>query len=76
MYELKDSKISLNNLMEVSYGKDDIIILEKNIPITNDILFKSLFGREEYIKFPCKLLSYIEDISYEELLKKIKIHKK
>ena len=31
-------------------------------------MFKHLFGREENIKFPCKLLSYILDVYYEILL--------
>ena len=69
MLLLRDSKIDLTNRLIVR--KDSAVDRNKYvniIPITSDGMFKILFGREEYIKFPCKLLSYIIDMSYEELL--------
>ena len=38
-------------------------------------MFKMVFGREDNIKFPCYLLSYLIDMSYEELLDKLKFTK-
>ena len=38
-------------------------------------MFKAIFGREENIKFPCKLLSYLIDMSYEDLLNNLKFTK-
>ncbi len=74
---LKDSDIDLNKIRQVSYKKDDKIEFQSKelIPITSDIMFKALFQREENIKFPCKLLSYILDVSYEELLDNLKFTK-
>ena len=76
MFNLKDSNINLDNLLIPTKGS----AVDRNkyktiIPITSDCMFKTLFGREEYIKFPCKLLSYIIDMSYEELLKNLKFTK-
>ena len=70
--DLKDSNIDLNNMLKATKNS----AVDKNkftsiIPITSDNMFKTLFAREEYIKFPCKLLSYLIDISYEELLKRL-----
>jgi len=43
----------------------------KKISIVSDVMFRALFQRDEYIKFPCKLLSYIIDVDYEVLLKNL-----
>ena len=68
---LKDSTLDFTKTRKISYEKGSKIEKFKDgsiIPIINDEMFKTLFSREENIKFPCKLLSYILDISYEELL--------
>lgn len=74
---LKDSDIDLNKIQKISYDKNDKITFETNefIPITSDVMFKAIFGREENIKFPCKLLSYLIDMSYEDLLNNLKFTK-
>ena len=73
---LKESNLDLKNMRNVAKGKGNKIEKEKlreglKIPIMSDSMFKTLFQREEYIKFPCKLLSYIIDLSYEELLESL-----
>ena len=76
MFKLKDSNIDLDNLLVSTKGSAvDNNKYKTIIPITSDCMFKTLFGREEYIKFPCKLLSYIIDITYEDLLKRLKFTK-
>ena len=74
---LKDSIYNLDNIKKVSHNKSDKITFETNefIPITSDCMFKTIFGRKENIKFPCKLLSYILDMSYEDLLNNLKFTK-
>ncbi len=74
---LKNSNIDLAKIRQVSYHTDDKIEFKTKelIPITSDVMFKTLFQREENIKFPCKLLSYLLDISYEELLDNLKFTK-
>ena len=74
---LKDSIYNLDNIKKVSHNKNDKITFETNefIPITSDCMFKTIFGRKENIKFPCKLLSYILDMSYEDLLNNLKFTK-
>ena len=74
---LKNSDFDLNNIKEVSNKKEDKITFNTKefIPITSDCMFKVIFGREENIKFPCYLLSYLIDMSYEELLDKLKFTK-
>ena len=74
---LKNSKYNLDNIKKVSHNKCDKITFETNefIPITSDCMFKTIFGREENIKFPCYLLSYLIDMSYEELLNNLKFTK-
>ena len=70
---LKDSNLDLTKVRLVSKKRGDFIKNEAirdglKISITNDAMFKMMFLREEYIKFPCKLLSYIIDYTYEEIL--------
>ena len=73
---LRDSPIDFDNKLIVSRESAvDKKKYESIIPITSDGMFKTLFGREECIKFPCKLLSYIVDMSYEDLLKKLHFSK-
>ena len=71
--KLKDSDLDFENMREISYERDSKIKLEKlreglKIPIISDGMFKTLFQREDCIKYPCKLLSYIVSLSYEDLL--------
>ena len=76
-FKLKDCLIDLNKIPVVSHDKDSRIEFKNKdtIPITNDAMFKHIFGREENIKFPCKLLSYILDVSYETLIDNLSFSK-
>ncbi len=76
-FKLKDCLIDLNKIPIVSHDKDSRIEFKNKdtIPITNDAMFKHIFGREENIKFPCKLLSYILDVSYETLIDNLSFSK-
>ncbi len=68
---LKDSNLNLENVKNISrHSKIKLKKLREGLKISmiSDTMFHTLFQREEYIKFPCKLLSYIIDLSYEELL--------
>ena len=74
---LKNSSLDILNLRKLSYRAEDKVTFENRefIPITSDSMFKTIFQREENLKFPCKLLSYILDISYEELLEHLEFIK-
>lgn len=39
--------------------------------LLSDTMFKAMFQNEGRIKYSCKLLSYLFEVSYEELLKNI-----
>ena len=43
--------------------------------ILSDAMFKAMFQNEGRIKYSCKLLSYLFDVSYEELLKNLVLMK-
>ena len=71
--KLRNTKINMKFDRKVT-EKDSVnrTKLKNIIPITNDSMFKTLFSREENIKFPAKLLSYIIDMEYENILKYIR----
>lgn len=61
-------------------GKEDrinCIALKEGlkIPIISNAMFHTMFQRVDCIKYPCKLLSYIVDLSYEELLNSLTFSK-
>lgn len=74
---LKNSNINLTKMRTISKNSGDVITFKSKdlIPITSDVMFKALFQRQDNIKFPCKLLSYILDVTYEELLQHLKFTK-
>ena len=43
--------------------------------IVSDTMFRTMFQNKNRLKYSVKLLSYILDISYEELIKKIRLYK-
>ena len=74
--KLKNTKIKMNFDRKVTEKESVARTKLKNIiPITNDSMFKTLFSRKENIKFPAKLLSYIIDMDYENILKRIRFSK-
>lgn len=50
-------------------GPDD------QISLMSDAMFATMFQSSDRMKYPCKLLSTILDVSYEELLKKCEFYK-
>lgn len=57
-----------------------VVELEKRkkgnkISILSDSMFKTMFYNESRMKYSCKFLSYFLDISYEDLLKNLKLSK-
>lgn len=48
---------------------------KEKLSIFSDSMFKTMFANENRKKYACKLLSYILDISYEELLKTLQFGK-
>ena len=76
MIKLKDTKLDMKSNREVT-SKDAVTKkkLKNIIPITNDSMFKTIFSRKENIKFPSKLLSYIIDMEYDDILRNLKFTK-
>lgn len=77
---LKDSNLNLEKTRSVAAGKDDrinCVDLKEGlkIPIISNAMFHTMFQRVDCIKYPCKLLSYIVDLSYEELLNSLTFSK-
>ncbi len=77
---LKDTKLNLENIRDIAHGKDDRIHCQElkeglKIPIISNVMFHTMLQREDCIKYPCKLLSYIVDLSYEELLSSLTFYK-
>jgi len=75
--KLKDSNLcglehgTIDSGIYIETIKSDLLDESKKISIVSDVMFRALFQRDEYIKFPCKLLSYIIDVDYEVLLKNL-----
>lgn len=72
-----DNSISISDL-EVSY-KNKIELLDikegDKISIFSDNMFKTMFQNENRLKYSAKLISYLIDVDYGELLKKIQLVK-
>ena len=78
MLNLKTDKYKM--LYELEKDNKDKIQLTKSLKgkkasIVSNTMFKAMFQNSNRIKYSCKLLSYFLDISYEELLKSIKLIK-
>jgi len=73
---LKLRENDLNHLQKWTATKEGSVVKiraedltdNNKITICCDEMFRTLFQRDEYIKFPCRLLSYIIDTDYEYLL--------
>ena len=69
------------SLYELGVDKQNIVELKKKIrkgekiSILSDTMFSCMFQNENRIKYSAKFLSYFVDVSYEELLKNIKLSK-
>ena len=68
-------------LYELGVDRENIVELKKEIrrgekiSILSDTMFSCMFQNENRIKYSAKFLSYFVDISYEELLKNLKLSK-
>ena len=67
---LYDYEVSHENIIEIKKLKEG-----EKASIVSDTMFRTMFQNENRIKYSVKLLSYILDISYEKLLKKLKLYK-
>lgn len=70
-YELLYNK-KVNKEYSVKIGK---LVKGKKPSILSDTMFKTMFQNSNRLKYSCKFLSYYLDISYEELLKNIRLSK-
>ena len=68
--ELYDYEVSKENLVKIEALKEG-----EKPSIISDTMFKTMFYNEKRIKYSAKFISYYLDISYEELLKNIKLTK-
>ena len=67
---LHDLGVSYKNSIELEELKEG-----EKISIMSDSMFKTMFQNDNRIKYSAKLISYYIDISYEELLKSIRLSK-
>ena len=65
-----DYPVSKKNVVEITKLKEG-----EKASIVSNTMFKTMFQNKNRIKYSAKLLSYILDISYEELLKSIRLYK-
>lgn len=77
---IKDSDPNLHNLYDRKRVKEYVIKFEprderKKISTMYDSMFKAMLFNHNRIKYSCKLLSYYLNISYETLLKTLKLGK-
>ena len=62
--------VSKKNVIEITKLKEG-----EKASIVSNTMFKTMFQNKDRIKYSAKLLSYIIDISYEELVKSIRLYK-
>ena len=67
---LYDLEVSLKDSVEITKIKEG-----EKPSIMSDTMFKTMFYNDNRIKYGAKFLSYYLDITYEELLSKIKLTK-
>lgn len=77
---LKIKNENIQRLYENKVTRKYSMILERNIEnkkasLLSDTMFKCMFVHENRLKYSCKLLAYYLNISYEELLKVLKLGK-
>ena len=69
------------SLYELGVTRENIVELKRKITkgekisILSDTMFSAMFQNENRIKYSAKFLSYFVDVSYEDLLKNIKLSK-
>ena len=69
-----------NCIHDYQVSRDYVVEIKKlkkgqKASIVSDTMFKTMFQNKNRIKYSVKLLSYILDISYDELLDKIRLYK-
>ena len=67
---INNYKITKKYAVKLRKAKQD-----EKYPIVFDGMFKTMFQDERKIKYACKLISYLIDVPYEELLKNLKLVK-
>ncbi len=68
---LLEYKVIRSNRIENKWRSICEVKEDEQISIISDAMFKTMLNNEKRLKFPCKLLSTILDISYEELLENL-----
>ena len=72
-----DNLDSLDNFDIVKTGEYFIKLRElkegEKVSIISDVMFKTMFQNSSRMKYSAKLISYFVDVSYEELLKNLKL---
>ena len=63
---LLEYKVIRSNRIENKWRSICEVKEDEQISIISDAMFKTMLNNEKRLKFPCKLLSTILDISYEE----------
>ena len=78
MTTLKNQNIK--RLYDHKLNKEYVNVLERDLTgkkpsILSDTMFKCMFVHENKLKYSCKFLSYFLDVSYDELLKTLRLGK-
>lgn len=68
---LLEYNIKLDNRISNRSKRIEDVKESEQLSIVSDSMFKTMLNNEKRIEFPCKLLSTMLDISYEELLKNL-----
>ena len=63
------------NINRVELIAPDKLTKDKKIPIVSNTMFKTMFFNEKRIKYSSKLLSYLVDVSFEDLCKSLTLVK-
>ena len=70
IHTLYEQKVSTEYKVEITSLKEG-----EKPSIMSDTMFKTMFFNQNRIKYSCKLFSYFLEVSYEELLKNLKLVK-
>ncbi len=72
---LLEYPITLENRIINKRKRIEEVEENEQVSIVSDSMFKTMLNNEKRIEFPCKLLSNLLDISYEELLESLTLSK-
>ena len=67
--------LDLNHPYMIQLPKSTKLVDDYKISVLSDSMFKTMFFHENRLKYSCKFISYFLDITYEELLGKLRLGK-